>query len=245
VLTPRIYVAGPLPAPGAECALPDAAARHVGLALRMRTGDPIALFTGAGGECAATIVGIDRRKVTVRIDRHDPVERESPTPVTLVQAVVAADMMDSIVRKAVELGAVAIAPVQAARSQHVSPERNDRRLAHWRQIVVAACEQCGRNRLPDVMPVRPFADWIDAVDASAGSVVLLDAAAARSLADVGRRGAPRMIGIGPEGGFTPDELRLAQRRHATLAHIGSRTLRAETAAVAALATLNAIAGDAR
>jgi 16S rRNA (uracil1498-N3)-methyltransferase len=246
VITPRIFVGDDVHAlaDGAEYALPAAAARHVAQALRMRVGQPLALFTGAGGEYAAAIERIDRRDVVVRVERHDAIERESVHAVTLVQSVIAADMMDWVVRKAVELGAAAIAPIRSARSQGVSSEREERRAAHWRQIVVAACEQCGRNRLPGVLPLASFDAWLAGVQRG-GDAVLLDAGAQRSLAAQAAVAAPRHVVIGPEGGFTADELAHAEAAGMTRVHAGPRVLRAETAALVALATLNAAAGDAR
>jgi 16S rRNA (uracil1498-N3)-methyltransferase len=246
MLTPRIFVdaKGVVPHPGTGYRLAAGAARHVAQALRMRVGDSLALFTGGGGEYAATIVAIDGRDVSVHVDRYDPVERESPWPVTLVQAVIAADMMDFAVRKSVELGVAAIVPVLCARSQGLPAERIERRTEHWRQIVIAACEQCGRNRIPAVMPVARFSDWSDSFQA--GNVTaILAANGAQSLASFATAQAPGTIVVGPEGGFTEDELERASARGATPVHIGVRVLRAETAALAALATLNALVGDAR
>jgi 16S rRNA (uracil1498-N3)-methyltransferase len=245
MLTPRLYVgAEPQPpVPGCDYALADALARHVGQALRMRVGDSVALFTGTGGEYAATIRSIDRRFVTLRIGHHDPVERETSWPVTLVQSIIAADMMDLVVRKAVELGAAAIVPLQAARSQHASDERTERRLAHWRRIATAACEQCGRNRIPEIVPVVTFAQWIEAV-LPAGPIAMLDVEGERSLAAFAASTAPHVIVIGPEGGFDAAELRLARDAGIVPVHMGQRVLRAETGAFAALATVNALAGDA-
>jgi 16S rRNA (uracil1498-N3)-methyltransferase len=246
MITPRLYVgdAPDAPLPGSDYKLPEAPARHVGHALRMRAGDVVALFTGSGGEYAATIRDIDRRGVTLRIDCHDPVERESPWAVTLAQSIIAADMMDFVVRKAVELGVAAIQPLQSARSQNASDERIARRLAHWQRIAIAACEQCGRNRIPEIAPVVPFAQWLAAAVGASRPIAILDAAAERSLASLGANGAPRAIVVGPEGGFDAAELALARAARAAPVHLGARVLRAETAAVAALATINAIAGDA-
>jgi 16S rRNA (uracil1498-N3)-methyltransferase len=209
----------------------------------MRVGDSVALFTGTGGEYAATIRSIDRRFVTLRIGHHDPVERETSWPVTLVQSIIAADMMDLVVRKAVELGAAAIVPLQAARSQHASDERTERRLAHWRRIATAACEQCGRNRIPEIVPVVTFAQWIEAV-LPAGPIAMLDVGGERSLAAFAASTAPHVIVVGPEGGFDAAELRLARDAGIVPVHMGQRVLRAETGAFAALATVNALAGDA-
>jgi 16S rRNA (uracil1498-N3)-methyltransferase len=247
MVTPRIFVGaeGHPPVPRTDYTLPEGAARHVAQVLRMRVGDPLALFTGIGGEYAATIAGVDRRGVVVRVGRHDAVERESPWPVTLVQAVIAADMMDLVVRRAVELGVGAVVPIRSARSQHMPSERTARRTAHWRQIAIAACEQCGRNRVPEILPVTPFATWVDASDGTRAAIAMLDATAQRSLAQIAASATPRAIVVGPEGGFTAEELRAAGERGATRVHLGGRTLRAETAALAALATINALAGDAR
>ena len=244
MVTPRLFVgAGESgPAPGGDYALPAAAARHVAQALRMRAGDPVALFTGDCGEDAATIARIERRGVVVQVRHHEAIERESPWAVTLVQAIIAADMMDLVVRKAVELGVAAIQPVQAVRSQRLPPERAARRSAHWRQIAASACEQCGRNRVPDVKPVTSLSEWLDTFDVADGPLAILDAGAARSLAAAA---SPHVVVAGPEGGFAADELHRAGERGAVRVHLGGRVLRAETAAIVALATLNALAGDAK
>ena len=245
MLTPRIFVGTqPPPSAGGDYALGLAAARHVAQALRMRVGDRLALFTGEGGEFPATISRIDRAGVVVRVERHDAVEREARAPVVLVQAVIASDMMDFVVRKAVELGAAAIVPIRCARSQGLPPPRIARRVQHWRQIAIAACEQCGRNRVPEVADVVPFAQWLEGVGADASRVAFLQMGAAQSLVRVARAARLHAIAVGPEGGFTSEEAVAACERGLTLAHLGARVLRAESAALAALATVNAIAGDA-
>ena len=243
-MTPRIFVGADALAPGAAYSLQPEAARHVAQVLRLRAGDALTLFTGTGGEYAATIVRIDRREVAVRVERHDAIERETASPVVLVQALIASDMMDLVVRKAVELGAAAIAPVQCARSQAVPEDRLARRIEHWRQVAIAACEQCGRNRVPEIARLVRFAEWLEACG-SASDTVVLDAQASRSLASHAAAKAPGRVVVGPEGGLTPDEVRAAERLGAALAHLGRRVLRAETAAIAALATLAATVGDAR
>lgn len=241
MLTPRIFVgdADPPPEAGGDYPLPAAAARHVAQALRMRRGDALALFPGTGGEYAATIVHIDRHGVVARVGQFTAIEREPAQPVTLVQAMIAADMMDLVVRKAVELGASAIVPVQAARSQGLARERAERRIVHWRQIAIAACEQCGRNRLPVITPVVAFADWLAGADDHQAPMVILDGQAPRSLASVAGESPPRTVIVGPEGGFTPGEVSAALARGAIQAHLGPRVLRAETAALAALAVVGA------
>ena len=244
-MTPRIYVGDDVStlAAGDDYHLPPAAARHVAQALRMRSGNALTLFTGNGGEYASTIAYLDRRDVVVRVAGYDAIERESPHRVVLVQSLIATDMMDFVVRKAVELGAAAIVAVRAVRSQAIASERAERRVAHWRQIAIAACEQCGRNRIPGVDGIVDFDAWID-INAN-GHTVILDGDAARSLAASSRIDAPRTVAVGPEGGFAPEEVRRATGHGAIPVHLGRRVLRAETAAIAALATLDAIAGDAQ
>jgi 16S rRNA (uracil1498-N3)-methyltransferase len=141
---------------------------------------------------------------------------------------------------AVELGAAAIGPIVAARSNASGGARNDKRLAHWRQIAIAACEQCGRNRIPPVEAPLALAEWLSRAKAG----VVLAPGASRSLAALARERAVDSVLVGPEGGFTDAELALADRNGVARAHLGARILRAETAAAAALATINAVAVDA-
>jgi 16S rRNA (uracil1498-N3)-methyltransferase len=245
---PRFHVDAPIPRDGcgASFDLPEGASAHAVRVLRLAVGDPLVLFDGHGGEHRATIVSAGRRQATVRIDAFDPVEREAPVATTLVMSVIAADAMDFAVRKAVELGAHALVPVVAARSQGaLDGERAERRVAHWRAIAVAACEQCGRNRVPPVAaPVR-LLTWLAEFEGESGTAALLAPGASRSLAALAAAAPPGCLLIGPEGGFTVDEQERALRLGIEPVHLGRRVLRAETAALAALATVNAVAGDAR
>lgn len=236
-MTPRVYVgdAAAPPVAGTPFVLPGAAARHVAQVLRIRRGEPLILFTGDGGEWPSTIASISRHEVVVVPQRHDAVERESARAVALVQAVIAADAMDLIVRKAVELGAARIVPVLAERSQAIDRARLARRHLHWRQIVVAACEQCGRNRIPALdEPIR-WTDWIAAGFAPGDMPVLVDRSASEGLAVVHAAAPAGVVIVGPEGGFTAAEIAAAVAYGARIAHLGARVLRAETAALAALA----------
>jgi 16S rRNA (uracil1498-N3)-methyltransferase len=242
---PRFFAPVPLDrsAVGHEIELPDEVAHHALRVLRLREGDPIVLFDGCGGEYAATLAAAGKRGARARLDRFDDVERESPNPVTLVQAVIASDPMEFVVRKAVELGAAAIVPVFAARSQ--GPLASEKRLLHWRAVAASACEQCGRNRVPPIASPIPFLEWLRATPGDDGTRVLLGPGAERSLASVVRRAERPTLLIGPEGGWTREEIAAAVARGVLVAHLGLRVLRVETAAIAALATFNAIAGDAR
>lgn len=237
---PRFFVEGMTLADGEQAELPEAAAHHAARVLRLAAGDAITLFDGSGGEHTATIVRIDKRCVHVEIGRFAAIEREANAAVTLVMSVIATDTMDIAVRRAVELGVARIEPVLAARSQaSARGERAARRVAHWRQIVQAACEQCGRNRVPAVAEIVPIAERIAA--AGAQDVMLVPGARV-ALARRVNDSAPDALIVGPEGGFTDAELSLAERQHVSQAHLGPRMLRAETAAIAALAIVTALAG---
>jgi 16S rRNA (uracil1498-N3)-methyltransferase len=224
-----------------ELRLPDAVVRHALQVLRLRNRAAIVLFDGRGGEYRATL-HVSGRTAYAHIGAHVAIERETAVPVTLVQSLVAADVMDDIVRKAVELGAATIVPVLAERSQRAPAERLDKRTTRWSQIAIAACAQCGRNRIPDIASVAALGEWMQGQDLAHGAV--LDPGASAALATVAARRSVGVLIVGPEGGLTTDEVKLACARGARAAHMGARILRADTAAVSALATLNAVA-DAR
>ncbi len=246
-MPPRFHVTSSLSSAlvGTTIALPDGVAHHVVRVLRLDAGAPLTLFDGTGGEYLATLVEAGRRGSTARLERFDAVERESPLQVTLVQAVLAADAMDYAIRKAVELGVSAVAPVAATRSQFaLGGERSEKRLAHWRGIAIAACEQCGRNRVPPIASPRSLEEWLRTVNQDR-PLAIAAPSAAMSLAAFGARTPPEAIVIGPEGGFTTAELALAVDKGIVPVHLGPRVLRAETAGVAALAMLAVVAGDAR
>src|SRR6185369_14974636 len=156
--------------PQASLELPEAAAHHAVRVLRLREGDAVVLFDGRGGEYDALLSMPGRNRVSAEIRERRDLERESPLAVTLVQAISTSDKMDLTVQKAVELGAVAIHPVFSEKSVvRLSGEREAKKLAHWRRIAIAACEQCGRNRIPEIR--EPVA--LDRYRAPAGFKILL------------------------------------------------------------------------
>ena len=245
---PRFHSTKPLDAAlvGTAIELDEHAAHHAVRVLRLSRGDAITLFDGTGGEYAATLAGITKRSVTAAIDGFDAVERESPLRIALVQAVLAADAMDYAIRKAVELGAAAIAPVTCARSQMLlDGERARKRVAHWQSIAVAACEQCGRNRIPAIAPVVSLSTWLGAGATRNERVAIAAPGVKLSLRAFVVEAPPSAVVIGPEGGFTEDEIAMAVAAGAVAVGMGPRVLRAETAGVAALAMIAVLAGDAR
>jgi len=241
---PRFHVGPGLTAAdiGRELPLPEPAAHHALRVLRLAIGDAVTLFTGEGGEYAGTLTHADRRIAWARVDAFAPVERESPLAVTLVQALPATDTMDFVVRKAVEMGVREIVPVTSERSARVpAGERGDKRVAHWRQIAVAACEQCGRNRIPAVHEPVALSAWLAARPPRAG--FLLAPTAASGWAAVPAPVGPLDLLIGPEGGWTAEEMDRARRAGVTEVRMGPRVLRTETAGIAALAAIGTSWGD--
>ncbi len=240
---PRFLCTTPLrPALAGETVELDAgAAHHATRVLRLAVGDPVTLFDGTGGEYAATLVRIDKRGASVRVERFVPVERESPLTLTLAQGIVATDAMDSAIRKAVELGATAIQPLVTARSAPLPDgERGEKRVLHWRQIVAAAAEQSGRNRLPEVAAPRALPDWLAEWQGS-GIVLLPDAE--QGIAAIARLALPLAVLIGPEGGFDAREAASARAKGFQALRLGPRVLRADTAAAAAIAVVQSAWGD--
>lgn len=242
----RIYVDQPLQE-GAECVLPDGPAAHLVRVLRLSVGQPFTLFNGRGGEFAARIVAIARARVTVQVGPHGAVERESPLSATLLPAVVRGERMDYLIQKATELGVRRIQPVLCARgSIRLDANGATRRLEHWRAVVIAACEQCGRNTLPQVDAPLMLRDAVDGADAQALvplRLILLPAAAATLPQLLGSQ--PRGVNVlsGPEGGFDAAEESLARQAGFLPCRLGPRVLRTETAPLAVLAALQVLAGD--
>jgi len=230
-----------------EITLPDAVAHHALRVLRLAVGAELTLFTGAGGEFAATLTRAGKRDAYVRLDRFSAIEREAPIAVTLVQSVAATDAMDATIRHAVELGVAAIAPVVTSRSARVpAGERAEKRHAHWQQIAIAACEQCGRNRVPPILPPLPLSTWLLNRNNARNKAVtgfLLAVGEGSSFAQQARPQESIDLLIGPEGGFAPDEIAFCRSAGLAMVGLGTRVLRTETAALAALAVINLLWGD--
>ncbi len=242
--SPRLYVPGDLAA-GSTCVLPPAQAHHAARVLRLRAGERVTLFNGDGGEYEAIIARIARDRVALDIGARAEVDREAALAVTLAQAISSGERMDFTVQKAVELGAVAIHPLTSTRSVvRLAAERAERRVAHWQTVANHACEQCGRNRVPAVAAVMSLHEWLAAAARAPGALnVMLSARAGCRLRDLPRPQATITLLAGPEGGFTPEEERMAEQAGCTPVRLGPRILRTETAALAAIAAMHALWGD--
>lgn len=245
---PRLYCEEPL-ATGARLALPPGAARHVQV-LRLQPGDALTLFDGRGGEYEAAVTRMGRSDVEVEVGAHDAIEREADVAVHLALGMPANERMDWLVEKATELGVASIRPLVAERSVlRLAGERAQKKQAHWQAIAVAACEQCGRNRVPTVHAVQGLAAWVASQEAPGfvlslreGSQALAASAGVRSRSPCAAGGRASLRDgatflSGPEGGLAPAEEDAAIARGWTPVHLGTRVLRAETAPLAALAVI--------
>jgi len=249
---PRFYCPTPL-VPGALLALSAGAARHVQV-LRLQPGDSITLFNGGSGlagragEFDATVTRMGRSDVQVQVGDHHPVEREAARAVHLAVGMPANDRMDWLVEKATELGVASIQPLMTERSVlRLSGERAEKKVAHWQSVAVAACEQCGGNRVPVIHEVMGFAAWTKAqTAATTGPAFLLSLRpgtqglrAAVSGVDQSAGGNATAITFlsGPEGGLSHAEEDMALASGFAPVTLGPRVLRAETAALCALAAL--------
>ena len=236
---PRLWVDYPLAA-GAAVRLPPAAARHVA-ALRLREGDAVRLFDGSGGEWSAALLRIARDGISAKLTAWHDIERESPLAITLALGISSGDRMDFAIQKATELGVSRVQPVATARSVvRLKEERAERRIAHWRGVAIAACEQCGRNRLPAIDPVSTLLDYVAA--APQGLKILLSPYGERTLRDIEPSKSLTLL-IGAEGGLTDVESDDARRYGFVAARFGPRVLRTETAPLAVLAAIQAAWGD--
>ncbi len=240
----RIYFSGEL-RPQSECRLPPAQAHHALRVLRLKAGDAVTLFNGDGAEYGAVIASAAKNALSVKVGERRAVERESRLEIVLGQALSSGERMDYTVQKAVELGVAAIDPLSASRSVvRLDTERAAKRASHWQSVVIAACEQCGRNRVPPVAPVVALDAWLaQRGSRDAALRVLLSPQAETQLRDLPKPDGAVVLLAGPEGGFTREEEILARGGGFTSVRLGPRVLRTETAAVAALAAMQTLWGD--
>jgi 16S rRNA (uracil1498-N3)-methyltransferase len=250
----RVFIQGALQS-GSVVELPRETGAHLAKVLRARSGDEVVLFNGDGREFTGTIEKVQGARVSASIGAARPIDRESPFRLTLVQSVPRGDRMDFIVQKATELGVVRIVPVLSQRSVvRLDEGQSASKQAHWRAVAVSACEQCGRNRLPSVDAPQPLLNYLGSLaQATVGEALRLVLEPERALQtqDAGRSIdsaflAPALraeIAIGPEGGFAPEELEAFNLSAFSRLTLGPRVLRTETAAIAAIAVLQARFGD--
>lgn len=239
----RVYLNGPL-APGERTLITGDAANHISRVLRLRPNDPVVLFDGRGGEYAAKLAEVQGAKVLAEIGEHRAVERESKLDITLLQGIARGDRMDIIVQKSTELGVTRIVPVITERSVvKLAPHTAHKKHAHWLAIAIAACEQCGRNRLPEIAQPQSMSDAAADESLAGARRIMLVPGAEKTLASAVTGATPVALLIGPEGGLTAVETEIATRNGFMGCRIGPRILRTETASLAAIAALQVVAGD--
>lgn len=244
---PGESIDGPL-ASGRRIKLPESVAQHVTRVLRLREGAVVVVFDGTGGEWSARLIAGERDRLFAEIGDYRIVERESPLSLTLWQALARGERMDLVIQKATELGVTRIVPLATSRSVvQLDAMRGEKRLSHWRAIAAAACEQCGRNRLPEIAPPRDLAMALtDLPHETTEPRWLLEPNARQSLGDALARHTPlerAIVLIGPEGGLADEEIDAAVRAGFEAVSFGPRVLRTETAGLAVLAALQSHAGD--
>lgn len=240
----RLYFPGAIADHG-ECHVVAGQAHHVIHVLRLQVGAALTLFDGRGGEYVALIKRLDKSGLTLSVAERREVNRESPLGVVLAQGISSGERMDYTVQKCVELGITAIQPLTTQRSLvRLTSERADKRVGHWQSVAAAACEQCGRNVVPEILPVQPLMKWLGAAQSSREDArYLLSPHANTRLRELVRPQGTLTLLVGPEGGWNPDETSAAVGAGFIPLTLGPRVLRTETAAVAALAALQAVWGD--
>lgn len=239
----RIHVDMPLQ-PGAELTLPEAAAAHLVRVLRLEAGDACVLFNGDGLDYPAELVGVGKREVRAAVGAPVAVERESPLHTGLLQGIARGEKMDLILQKATELGIGEVRPLWSQRSEvKLDEARARKRHVHWRGVVIAACEQSGRARVPDVAPPAALASVLAALP-EGGLRLLLDPEGKLALRSLELAPATSVwLAVGPEGGWSPADREQLFAAGFQGLRLGPRILRTETAGLAALAALQARLGD--
>ncbi len=238
---PRFYLADALQ-PGQNISLPENVIRHLHV-LRVREGEEITLFNGNGHSYPTRLLSLAKRQAVAEVLSEQTVDNESPLAISLIQAVSSGERMDFTLQKSVEMGVTEIFPVTSARSiVKLSGERAEKRQERWQEIVIAACEQCGRNRIPTVHPLLPLSQRLQQLPQS-DVRLLMGLHHPTSLKAI--QPAPQRITlmIGPEGGWSPEEEAAAFQTGFQSILLGKRVLRTETAALAAIAAMQTLWGD--
>lgn len=238
----RLYVPHSLDS-GASLVLDPERSHYVSRVLRLRAGDELALFDGSGREHAGNISSASRKGVTVTIGEARGRNVESPLAVRLIQGLSRGDRMDLVVQKATELGVQRITPVITEFSVvRLDTAKASKRVEHWMKIAQSACEQCGRNRIPAIDTPQPLAGMLESQAAGSTRVVLHPGTAGALPSPQAPDSLIELL-IGPEGGLSDGELEMATAAGFLACSFGPRILRTETAAIAALAVLQARYGD--
>jgi len=240
---PRFYCSPPLIF-GATLELPPEAAHHANRVLRLRVSDPVQVFDGEGNALDAVICEINGKRVVLGKLKPCAAELQPPLHIVLAQAMCSSEKMDWVVQKATELGVAEIQPVQTQRSvAKLSSERAEKRTEHWRSVTIAACEQCGRNTLPQALAPQELSTWLAQMRDNSSAKLILQPEGATTLHKQPQPQGKITLLIGPEGGFSADEVLMAEQVGFVPILLGPRVLRTETAALAGITALQTLWGD--
>jgi 16S rRNA (uracil1498-N3)-methyltransferase len=235
----RLYIAQDLQA-HANVELSGASAHYLSNVLRLSIGTPLRVFNGDGHDYSATITAVQKHHISLQLDAAETPATESPLRTVLGLGISRGERMDYAIQKSTELGVSVIAPLFTEHCEvKLQGERIDKRLAHWQQIAISACEQCGRVRIPSILPPQPLSSWLTGVDTDLR--LLLDHEEAGHLQGTRPANGVSLL-IGPEGGLASDEIAGAKHASFTGIALGQRVLRTETAPVVALAVLQYLWG---
>ena len=228
---------------GSEIELSATAATHATRALRLNVGDDVVLFNGDGNDYPAQLTMVKKNEVIAKIREQTRVKNEAPISIHLAQAISSGDRMDFTIQKAVEMGVTSIQPIASQRSVvKLSGERAEKRITHWQNIVISACEQCGRATVPIVKAPLSLPQWLASIKPT-DLMITLAPNAACSLKDLPQPKADIHLLVGAEGGLTNDEIKLSTQQGFTAVRLGKRILRTETAPLAAIAAMQTLWGD--
>lgn len=237
----RVYIDGPIVV-GQPLVIKNDKAHYLLRVLRLTAGHVIHLFNGEGGYYVTDIKETDRRSLTVTPVNFVGGDKESPLRLTLVQGISRGQKMDFTIQKTVELGVARIVPVMTEFSNvRLTEERTPSRIAHWNKIVISACEQCGRNRVPEILPPLSLKEWVEQDHSQTRLILHPDAQ--RTLHDLPAPAGEVALLSGPEGGLSDNDLKEAGSSGYEAVRLGPRILRTETAAVAAVAVCQGLWGD--
>lgn len=236
----RLFIETTL-SPNALISLDEKASHYLNKVLRLKANAPLIVFNGNGNQYNATIEAIEKKTVTIRTKDCDNINNESPLSIHLGIAISKGDRMDWVMQKATELGVTAITPLTSERTEvKLKGERLEKKLQHWRQIAISACEQCGRNRIPTINALSIADDWINTV--AAERKLVLHHRTEQAI-DATLTIASSALLIGPEGGLSEREINAAEQQGFEALRLGPRVLRTETAPLAAITLLQHSWGD--
>jgi 16S rRNA (uracil1498-N3)-methyltransferase len=238
----RVFTDQPLTT-GEQVTLDAISSRHLATVLRLKTGDPISLFNGQGGEFFATLIECSGKRVTASIADFTNTERESPLRIHLGIGMSRGDRMDWVIQKATEVGVTEISPLYTERTEvKLKGDRTEKKLRHWQQVCISACEQSYRNQVPAIHPPMTINQWLSSVEAE--KKLVLHHRSQHSISELGKQPtASAVLLIGPEGGLSADEIKRSEEHSFTPLTLGPRVLRTETAPIVAISILQSLWGD--